>query len=60
MMVMVGVSDALRRGKQVSNYADLMRHLSHKLEVANYANRNAAIECVTCSEVLIDFEKGDQ
>ena len=43
-----------------NNYADLMRHLSHKLEVANYANRNAAIECVTCSEVLIDFEKGDQ
>jgi len=41
----------------MDNYADIMAHYGHKLEVANYASRNAAIECVTCSQVLIDYER---
>jgi hypothetical protein len=41
----------------MSNYADLMTHLGHKIEVANYANQNVSIECVTCSDVLLDYEK---
>ena len=44
----------------MNNYVDIMEHFGHKLEVANYANRNAAIECVTCSQVLVDYEKGVQ
>lgn len=44
----------------MDNYADLMAHYGHSIVVANYANRNAAIECETCSQVLVDYEKGDQ
>jgi hypothetical protein len=44
----------------MKDYADLMTHYGHSLEVANYGNVNAAIECVTCSEVLLDYERGDQ
>ena len=41
----------------MDNYAEVMVHYGHKLEVANYANQNAAIECVTCSQVLLDYER---
>ena len=41
----------------MDSYADVMAHYGHNLEVANYANRNAAVECVTCSQVLIDYER---
>ena len=41
----------------ITNYAEIMAHYGHKLEVANYADRNASIECVDCSQVLIDYDK---
>ncbi len=41
----------------MSDYADLMTHLGHKIEIANYADQNVSIECVTCSDVLLDYER---
>jgi hypothetical protein len=39
------------------NYTELMAHLGHQIELANYANENVAIECLECSEVLLDYDK---
>lgn len=38
---------------------DLTRHAGHKLNVVTYGYpvRNVAIECETCYEVIIDFDK---
>jgi hypothetical protein len=45
-----------------SSYSDVALHLGHNLEVAIYGNgidnpTNAAIECIDCYEVLMDFDK---
>lgn len=40
----------------VSTYAELSAHYGHKIEIANYADRNVAVECVDCYEVLVDFD----
>lgn len=39
------------------DYQQLNAHLGHKIEVANYADENVALECVDCSEVLVDYTK---
>jgi len=38
------------------NYTELIAHLGHKIELADYANENVAIECLDCSEVLVDYD----
>jgi predicted RNA-binding Zn-ribbon protein involved in translation (DUF1610 family) len=38
-------------------YKDVMRHFGHDIVVTNYHNENVAIECETCNEVLLDFDK---
>jgi hypothetical protein len=38
-------------------YTELMAHFGHRIELANYANENVAIECLECSEVLLDYDK---
>lgn len=47
-----------------SNYAELLAHKGHKLEVVTYGIENdlanVAIECLTCNEVLIDFEAEEE
>jgi len=41
----------------VQNYTDLRGHLGHQIQVATYGgNRNVAIECATCFEVLLDYD----
>jgi hypothetical protein len=36
-------------------------HVGHDIEIVTYADRNLAIECVTCSEVLADIDfSGDE
>ena len=41
-----------------SNYENLVRHYGHKIECVMYGNSdNVAIECQTCSEILLDFDK---
>jgi len=40
-----------------TDFADLSRHIGHKVEVVTYAEVNVAIECEDCSEVLLDFDK---
>jgi hypothetical protein len=39
------------------NYADLRSHVGHEIVVATYdKDKNVAIECVTCFEVLLDYD----
>jgi hypothetical protein len=41
----------------ISNFQELAEHTNHKLEVAIYGdNQNAAIECVNCFCILLDYE----
>lgn len=44
------------------NFQDLQVHLGHEIECVSYGNKdignqNVAIECETCHEVLMDFDK---
>lgn len=41
------------------DFKDLKRHVGHRIECVTYGNPpvNVAVECVTCNEVLIDFDK---
>lgn len=41
----------------VQNYEELAQHAGHKVEVVIYGgNVNSAVECIECSEVLLDFD----
>jgi hypothetical protein len=38
-------------------FKDLMKHVGHDIECVTYGdNDNVAIECVTCDEILLDFD----
>jgi hypothetical protein len=42
------------------SFADLADHAGHQLECVIYGdNENAAIECVDCSTVLLDFDRDE-
>jgi hypothetical protein len=44
----------------MSNFDRVLSHLGHELEVAIYGdNENVAIECLTCMEVVVDYDQGD-
>lgn len=44
----------------VQTYNDLADHYGHDVVIAIYGEgENVAIECEECSEVLLDFDKGD-
>jgi hypothetical protein len=41
-----------------NNYQELMQHVGHDIETITYGNHdNVAIECTTCYEVLVDYDK---
>ena len=55
------------------NFTDLRQHAGHDIECVTYgikgyrgsmasayAPMNVAVECVTCSEVLLDFDRDDE
>ncbi len=45
---------------KMSNFDRVLSHLGHELEVAVYGdNENVAIECLTCMEVVVDYDQGD-
>lgn len=43
----------------VHNFEDLIRHFGHELECVTYGEppENVAIECITCGEVLVDYDR---
>jgi len=42
-------------------YEELMRHIGHDIEAITYGNLdNVAIECNTCYEVLMDYDKPEE
>ena len=47
-----------------SNFKELSNHVGHKVEVVTYGKNgevwNVAIECMTCNEVLLDFDNLDE
>lgn len=44
-----------------NGYRDLKLHVGHKIFVATYGGGdNIAIECMTCGEVLLDFNKPEE
>jgi hypothetical protein len=40
----------------VQNYSELLAHNGHNIEVHIYYDKNVAIECNDCFEVLLDFD----
>jgi hypothetical protein len=48
----------------VDNYEDLKRHIGHRIVCSAYGNindpANVAIECETCFEIIISFDKDDE
>lgn len=45
----------------VINFLDLKRHVGHKFDCVTYGqNDNVSLECLTCSEVIIDFESDEE
>jgi len=43
----------------VYDYESLASHAGHKLECVTYGGVNAAIECLDCGCVLVDFDAED-
>lgn len=41
----------------VHNYSELNFHVGHDVVVVNYGLQNAAIECIDCGCVLLDFDR---
>ena len=41
-------------GKRIAQI--LHTHIGHEIEIADYQDVNLAIECIDCSEVLIDAD----
>lgn len=42
----------------VSNYIELLAHVGHEIECVTYGDAdNIAIECITCGEVLLDYNR---
>lgn len=40
------------------SYKELSRHLGHAVTVTSYGDlENVAIECLSCFEVLLDYDK---
>jgi hypothetical protein len=55
-MLLRGVTLSIRNQAMFDRFRD---HLGHELEVAIYGTgygQNAAIECMYCNEVLVDFD----
>lgn len=40
-----------------NGFADLKGHVGHDIACVSYGDANVAVECETCGEVLIDFDK---
>ena len=46
----------------VSNYEELQEHIGHKIVCVCYGKEreppiNVAVECETCNEVILDYDK---
>ena len=48
----------------IMNFKEARHHIGHNIVCVSYGKKgqvpqNVSIECETCNEVLIDWEKGD-
>ena len=43
------------------SFEDLIRHVGHEIKCVSYGDppHNASVECMTCGEVIIDFDKDE-
>jgi len=50
----------------VTDYSDLIEHVGHTIECVVYSETqqhhpaNVALECLTCDEVLLDFDREEE
>lgn len=48
----------------VASFAELVQHVGHKIECVTYGKDgvtwNAAVECLTCNEVIVDYDATDE
>ena len=41
----------------IANYTELVTHVDHNIHVVQYGrHQNVAIECLTCMEILVDYD----
>ena len=43
----------------VSNFEELSKHVGHEIVCVSYGNENVSIECETCNEVLMDYDRDE-
>ena len=44
----------------ITNYDELSAHVGHSIECVKYGDGvNMALECVTCNEVLLDYDRDE-
>ncbi len=41
----------------ICNFKEAKQHIGHKINCVMYGKQNVSIECETCNEILIDFDK---
>ena len=44
----------------MSNFDRVLSHLGHELEVVGYRSGMLRIWCLTCMEVVVDYDQGDE
>lgn len=45
----------------VHSFEDLKRHVGHKFECVTYGDDdNVSLECMTCNEVVMSFDKHEE
>lgn len=58
MAVSLDGGSRLRSPVSAQSFEDLAAHVGHEVEIVTYGgDLNVAIECVECSEVLLDFDR---
>ena len=52
-----------KESQEMSNYAELVKHVGHKFHVVSFPRGSqilkAALECLTCNKVLIEYDNPD-
>lgn len=39
------------------NHKELSRHIGHDIQCVDYAGENVAVECHTCHEIILDYDR---
>jgi hypothetical protein len=61
----MGTKETMRQETEDHNFEELLKHVGHDIVCVTYGIKgqepaNVAIECETCNEVLLDFDRPDR